>query len=85
MTYPFEVQPGRVSERGSGSICADFERGTAYWENATPLTDCQISTNRAGLERVADIDPQRCREHVGENFSREAMVEAYLELYESQS
>jgi len=39
---------------------------------------------KTGLERVVDIDPQRCREHVGQNFSREAMVEAYLQLYESQ-
>lgn len=39
----------------------------------------------AGLERVSDIDPQRCREHVLQNFSREGMVSAYLELYEAQS
>jgi glycosyltransferase involved in cell wall biosynthesis len=37
------------------------------------------------LERVADIDPKRCREHVRRNFSREAMVRAYLELYKAQS
>ena len=36
---------------------------------------------KAGLERVAEIDPHRCREHVLQNFSREAMVGAYLELY----
>jgi glycosyltransferase involved in cell wall biosynthesis len=37
------------------------------------------------LELVSDIDPERCREYVGQNFSREAMVTAYLELYRSQT
>ena len=36
------------------------------------------------LNRVSDIEPERCREHVQQNFSREAMVSAYLALYHSQ-
>jgi len=39
---------------------------------------------KTGLERVSEIDPQRCREHVSQNFSRDGMVQAYLELYEAQ-
>ena len=36
------------------------------------------------LKRVSDIEPERCREHVEQNFSRDAMVSSYLELYRSQ-
>jgi hypothetical protein len=28
------------------------------------------------------LDPQRCRAHVAQNFSRDAMVAAYVQLYE---
>ena len=37
------------------------------------------------LERVSEIDPEHCREHVARNFSRETMVSAYLTLYQSKS
>jgi glycosyltransferase involved in cell wall biosynthesis len=37
------------------------------------------------LERISEIDPERCREHVARNFSQEAMVSAYLSLYRSKS
>jgi glycosyltransferase involved in cell wall biosynthesis len=40
---------------------------------------------RDSLELVSQIDPLRCREHVTWNFSREAMVKAYLSLYRSKS
>ncbi len=36
---------------------------------------------RACLPGLKDLDPHRCRAHVELNFSREAMVAAYLELY----
>jgi glycosyltransferase involved in cell wall biosynthesis len=36
------------------------------------------------LKAASDIEPEICREHVQRNFSREAMVTAYLELYRSQ-
>ena len=36
---------------------------------------------RDSLARLADLDPHRCREHVARHFSRDRMVEAYMELY----
>jgi glycosyltransferase involved in cell wall biosynthesis len=36
---------------------------------------------RDSLPRLATLDPQRCRAHVAQNFSRDRMVTAYLELY----
>jgi len=38
---------------------------------------------RDSLARVSEIDPGHCREHVRQNFSREAMVSGYLQLYRS--
>jgi len=38
---------------------------------------------KEGLARGFHFDPWRCREQVRRNFSREAMVRAYLELYRS--
>jgi len=37
---------------------------------------------RDSLPRLAGLDPHRCREHVAQHFSRERMVEAYVNLYE---
>jgi hypothetical protein len=34
------------------------------------------------VHRVDRIDPQRCRQHVEENFSAQRMTEGYLALYE---
>lgn len=36
------------------------------------------------LGQVTRISPERCREHVRQNFSREAMVQAYIKLYQSK-
>ncbi len=35
-----------------------------------------------GFKRLAGLDPGRCRAHVAQYFSRDAMVAAYLRLYE---
>ena len=37
---------------------------------------------RDSLPRLAGMDPHRCRAHVAKNFSRDAMVAAYLKLYD---
>ena len=37
---------------------------------------------RDSLRGLAGLDPHRCRDHVAQNFSRDTMVAAYLELYE---
>lgn len=36
---------------------------------------------RRGLERLSQLQPGRCREHVAANFSRDRMVDAYVDLY----
>jgi len=36
---------------------------------------------RDSLPRLGGLDPQGCRAHVAQNFSRDTMVAAYLELY----
>jgi glycosyltransferase involved in cell wall biosynthesis len=40
---------------------------------------------RAAVLQLGRLTPHTCREHVARNFSREAMVNAYLELYRSLS
>jgi len=40
---------------------------------------------RDSLPRLAELDPHRCRAQVERHFSQEAMVEAYLNLYEEMS
>jgi glycosyltransferase involved in cell wall biosynthesis len=37
---------------------------------------------RESLPRLAGLDPHRCRAHVVQNFSRNAMVTAYVKLYD---
>jgi glycosyltransferase involved in cell wall biosynthesis len=37
---------------------------------------------RDGLPRLAELAPRRCREHVERHFSQDAMVAAYLNLYD---
>jgi glycosyltransferase involved in cell wall biosynthesis len=37
----------------------------------------------AATDRVGDIEPARCRSHVGEYFSAEKMVAGYEEIYQS--
>jgi glycosyltransferase involved in cell wall biosynthesis len=40
---------------------------------------------RDSLPRLAGLDPRRCRAHVAQNFSRDAMVTAYVKLYDEMS
>jgi glycosyltransferase involved in cell wall biosynthesis len=40
---------------------------------------------REALPRLATLNPQRCRAHVAQHFSRDAMVTAYLALYDEMS
>ena len=37
---------------------------------------------RGCLPRLAGLNPQRCRDRVAQHFSRDAMVAAYVELYD---
>ena len=37
---------------------------------------------RDSLKRLAGLNPQRCRDRVAQNFSRDTMVAAYMKLYE---
>ena len=37
---------------------------------------------RDSLKLLVGLDPQRCRDRVAKNFSRDTMVAAYLKLYD---
>ena len=69
-----------------GTPVVAYDRGAAaevVMHGQTGFIARSFSELLAGIEAVADIDPDWCRGHVAQNFSADGMVEAYAALYES--
>ena len=69
-----------------GTPVVAYERGAAaevVVHGETGYVARNFAELLAGIEAVADIDPDMCRQHVARNFSLDGMVEAYIALYNS--
>lgn len=69
-----------------GTPVVAYERGAAaevVVHGQTGFIARTFSELLTGIEAVAEIDPDCCREHVARNFSADGMVEAYAALYQS--
>jgi glycosyltransferase involved in cell wall biosynthesis len=87
------VLPLEVDETFGLAMIEAMACGTpvlAYGRGAVPEVVVQGETGfvvhtyeelRDSLPGLAALDPRRCRERVAQNFSRDAMVSSYLELY----
>jgi glycosyltransferase involved in cell wall biosynthesis len=69
-----------------GTPVVAYDRGAAaevVVHGQTGFIAHSFSELMAGIGAAADIDPDCCRRHVARNFSADAMVAAYMALYQA--
>jgi glycosyltransferase involved in cell wall biosynthesis len=89
LVLPLEVDEtfglAMLEAMACGTPVLAYDRGAVPEVVAHGETGFVVSTYeqlRDSLERLAGLDPHRCRAHVALNFSRDTMVAAYLKLYD---
>jgi glycosyltransferase involved in cell wall biosynthesis len=89
LVLPLEVDEtfglAMIEAMACGTPVLAYDRGAVPEVVAQGETGFAVRTYeelRESLPRLATLDPHRCRAHVAQNFSRDAMVAAYLQLYD---
>jgi glycosyltransferase involved in cell wall biosynthesis len=89
LVLPLEVDEtfglAMIEAMACGTPVLAYDRGAVPEVVAQGETGFVVHTYEAlreSLPRLGGLDPRRCREHVAQNFSRNAMVAAYMKLYE---
>ncbi|MFA4904517.1 MAG: glycosyltransferase family 4 protein [Desulfobaccales bacterium] len=88
LVLPLEVDEtfglAMIEAMACGTPVLAYDRGAVPEVVAQGETGFIVKTYeelRDSLAGLAALDPRRCREHVAQNFSRDRMVTAYLDLY----
>jgi glycosyltransferase involved in cell wall biosynthesis len=89
LILPLEVDEtfglAMIEAMACGTPVLAYDRGAVPEVVAQGETGFVVHTYeelRESLPRLGGLDPRRCREHVAQNFSRDAMVTAYMKLYD---
>ena len=74
-----------IEAMACGTPVVGFDRASVpeiVSDGVTGFVVRDVSEMVAAVERVDQIDPRACREHVARHFNADVMVERYLDVYE---
>ena len=89
LVLPLEVDEtfglAMIEAMACGTPVLAYDRGAVpevVVHGETGLVAHTYEELRDSLSRLAGLDPQRCRGHVAQHFSRDTMVADYMKLYD---